>query len=79
MITKDELTRMLRDASDLEEGIMEFLTKFVERYFDWRGLPPDKVSAAKMLIEKLRTDSERHNKIVEDIITWVSGRKENEF
>ena len=79
MITKQELTGMLRDASDLEEGIMEFLTTFVEKYFDWTGLPPDKVSASKKLIEKLRTDSERHNKIVEDIITWVSGRKENGF
>jgi len=79
MISKDRLTSMLRDACDLEEGSMEFLTTFVERYFDWTGVPPDKVSSAKKLIEKLRTDSEKHNKAVEDMITWISERRENEF
>lgn len=78
-ISKGELTRLLRDASDLEEGIMDFLTKYVEEYFDWTGFPPDKVEEAKGLIKRMRTDSERHNRIVESLITWVSDRRENEF
>jgi rubrerythrin len=73
------LTRLLRDASDLEEGIMGFLTKYVEEYFDWTEFPPDKVGEAKKLIARIKTDSERHNRIVEDLITWVSDRRENEF
>ena len=79
MISKDELTKMLRDASDLEEASMGFFTDFVEKYFDWTGFPPDKVADAKKLIEKLRVDSEKHNKIIENLIPWISGRKENEF
>jgi rubrerythrin len=79
MISKDELTRMLRDASDLEEASMGFFTGFVEKYFDWTGFPSDKVSEAKKLIEKLRTDSEKHNKIVENLLVWISERGENEF
>jgi hypothetical protein len=78
-ISKEELTRLLRDASDLEEGIMGFLTKYVEEYFDWTGFPPDKVKEAKGLISRIRTDSESHNRVVEDLITWVSNRRENEF
>lgn len=79
MIRKDKLLRALRDASDLEEGYMEFLTKFVERYFDWTGYDPEKVATAKKLLEKLRKDSDRHNKVVEDIMTWVSDRGEDGF
>jgi hypothetical protein len=79
MITKDELTRLLRDASDLEEGIVGFLTKYVEEYFDWSGLPPDRVAEAKRLIQRMKDDSERHNKIVEGLISWISERGENEF
>jgi hypothetical protein len=79
MISKDELTRLLRDASDLEEGVMGFLTKYVEEYFDWTGFPPGKVSEAKGLIRKMREDSERHNRMVEDLLQWISERRENEF
>lgn len=79
MIGKEELTSLLRDASDLEEGIMGFLTKYVEEYFDWSGFPPDRVSEAKGLIQKMRLDSERHNRTVEELISWISERRENEF
>ncbi len=79
MISKEEFARLLRDASDLEEGYMEFLTSYVEKYFDWTGYDPKKVEDAKNLIEKLRVESERHNRVVENILTYISGRKENGF
>ena len=79
MIGKKELTSLLRDASDLEKGIMDFLTKYVEEYFDWSGFPPDRVAEAKRLIQRMREDSERHNRVVEGLIEWISERGENEF
>lgn len=79
MIGKDEITRLLRDASDLEEGVMGFLTKYVEEYFDWSGFPSDRVSEAKGLIQRMRADSERHNRKVEGLISWISERRENEL
>jgi hypothetical protein len=79
MIGKDELTRLLRDASDLEEGVMGFLTKYVEEYFDWSGFPQDRVSEAKGFIKRMRADSERHSSMVEGLISWISERRENEF
>ena len=79
MIGKSEFTRLLRDASDMEESYMGFLTEFVERYFDWTGFPPEKVSTAKSLIERLRVESEAHNKVIENLLVWISGRKEDEF
>ncbi len=79
MINKAKLTRLLRDASDLEEGYMEFLTGYIEKYFDWTGYDPEKVKTVRKLLEKLRTESERHKRVLEDILEWVSGRKENEF
>ena len=78
-MSKDELTRALRDASDLEESVMGFLTKFVELYFDWSGFPPEKVKTAKKLIRKMNVDSEKHDKMIEDMLTWVSDRRDNEF
>jgi rubrerythrin len=79
MINKSELTRLLRDASDLEEGVMGFLTKYLEKYFDWTGFPEDKVAEAKNLIDRMRTDSEKHNRVVEELLAWISGRGEDEF
>ena len=79
MISKDVLTKLLRDASDLEEGYMEFLTEYTRKYFDWTGYDPDKVATAKKLIDRLNKDSDRHNRVIEDILAWVSGRKENGF
>ena len=79
MISKDELTKLLRDASDLEEGIMGFLTKYVEEYFDWTGFPPGKVSEAKELIHRMSKDSDKHKRMVEDLLQWISERRENEF
>ena len=79
MIGKEELTSLLRDVSDLEEGAMGFLTRYVEEYFDWSGLPPDKVATVKRLIQRMRGDSERHNRVVEELISWISERRENEF
>ena len=79
MISKERLLRVLRDASDLEEGYMEFLTEFVEKYFDWSGYDHERVATAKKLLGKLRTDSERHNRVVEDIMSWVADRDEDGF
>ncbi len=79
MIGKDEITRLLRDASDLENGIVGFLTKYVEEYFDWSGFPLDRVSEAKGFIQRMRADSERHNRTVEGLISWISERRENEL
>ena len=79
MISKSELTRLLRDASDMEEGIMGFLTKYVEEYFDWSGFPPERVNEAKAMIRKMREDSDRHNRMVEDLLQWISERREDEF
>ena len=79
MISKEKLLRFLRDASDLEEGYMEFMTEFIEKYFDWEGFDPEKVKTAKKLFEKLRKESEKHNKMVEDMMMWISGRSENGF
>jgi rubrerythrin len=79
MISKSELTRLLRDASDLEEGIMGFLTKYFERYFDWKDFPRDKIDETKKMLKKMREDSDRHNRMVEELLAWVSERRENEF
>lgn len=78
-MSKEELTRALRDASDLEESVMGFLTRFVEMYFDWSGFPQEKVRTAKELIRKMNADSEKHDKMIESMLSWVSERRENEF
>ena len=79
MISKSELTRLLRDASDLEEGIMGFLTKYFERYFDWKDFPPDDIDETKRMLKRMREDSARHNRMVEELLAWVSERREDEF
>jgi rubrerythrin len=79
MIKKDRLIRLLRNASDLEEDYTEFLTGYTEKYFDWTGYDPVKVSEAKKILDRLRTDSERHRKMLEDILTWIAERRENGF
>lgn len=79
MMGKKELTTMLRAASDLEEGVMGYLTKYLEEYHDWSGFPSEKVAAVKKMIARMRKDSERHNRIAENLMSWVSWREENEF
>lgn len=79
MISKDALTRSLRDASDLEEGIMGFLTRYVDRHFDWSGFPPDRIAEVKRMIHKIVLDSSEHKRLVEELLEWISGRRENEF
>jgi rubrerythrin len=79
MITKQDLTHLLRDACDLEEGYMRFLTDYTQKYFDWTGFEHMKVMEAKRLLERLAKESERHKRMCEDMISWVSERKEDEF
>ena len=79
MISKKEFTELLRDACDLEEGYMHFLTGYTQKYFDWSGYEQMKVMEAKRLLERLVKESERHKRMCEDMIIWVSGRKEDEF
>jgi rubrerythrin len=79
MMSKQELTRMLRDASDLEEGVIGFLTDYIRLYFDWSGFPKDTVTEIKGMLDRIRSDSERHYRMVENLLTWVSDRGEDEF
>ena len=78
-MSKPDLTRALRDASDLEESVMEFLTRFVQLYFDWSGFPPEKVKEAKKMIERMNIESDKHAKLIEDMLSWISERSEDEF
>ena len=79
MISKEKLTRLLRDACDLEEGYMQFLTDYAQKYFDWTGCDHTKVSEAKGFLEKLAKESEGHRRVTEDMLTWISDRREDAF
>ena len=58
---------------------MHFLVDYTQKYFDWTGFEHMKVAEAKRLLERLVVESERHKRMCEDMMDWVSGRKENEF
>ena len=79
MISKQDLTRMLRDASDLEEGIMGYLTDFMRLYFDWSVFPEDKAREIKGMLDRMRSDSQKHFRMVENLLAWISGRREDEL
>lgn len=78
-IPKEELIRMLTDAQLDEERAVPVFLRHLSTAIFWTGVTRQKSLKAKAFFEGLSNDSERHKKIVSDLLSKIKEDSRDAF
>ncbi len=79
MLKKQETLNILAKALQVEENLIPVYAKHLYSAVFWTGIDKDKAEKVKELLRQLHDDSNRHKKMVEDMIGYVKGQDKDAF
>jgi len=69
---REELLQTLKQALNTEEKAIPIYSKHLETAVLWTGIPKDKISKIKQILEQLLEDTKRHKETVTKMIQYVN-------
>ncbi|MFC1479937.1 hypothetical protein ACFL5Y_00620 [Candidatus Omnitrophota bacterium] len=79
MMSKEELLTILENARLAEEKSIPIYTKHLKSAVFWTGVKQEDVEKIRETLRILAEESEKHKKIVEDLIEQVKTKEKNAF
>ena len=76
---KQKLIRILVNASEIEEGYTPVITRFFLDDFDWNGADQDKVESVKKILNVIQSQTQQHERILNELIKKVQESADDEF
>jgi hypothetical protein len=79
MISRKKLLFVLEKARLTEERSIQVYTKHLRSAIFWLGMDKEKARRVQDLMEKLALGSEKHKKMVDDLINTLKKEKKDAF
>jgi hypothetical protein len=76
---RDDLVKLLMEASELEEGHSAFIAKFFVEDFDWNGVEAEKVDRVQTILRAIGSQTMNHGRILNDMVGMIRESDQDEF
>lgn len=76
---KEELVKILLNASELEENHSSVVAKFFLEDFDWDGVEEEKMNRVKEILKVIGNQTAGHERILNDLVDTIKESDVNEF
>ena len=79
MIGKDELLRILRNASELEESHTPVIAGFFLNDFEWGDVDAKKVERVKVILRVIEKQTLEHERMLDEMMGRIGGLAKDGF
>ena len=79
MSDKQEITRLIEECIKIEESVIPLYSKHIHNTLFLSGFDKKSAQEVSNILDKLKTDSERHRGVFENLLTEIERSSKNVY